>query len=475
MKKHLLCASVLLCSAASYAMANSAPDLISVYRVAVQNDPKFKQALATRQEAEQSLPLAVASLLPQINLTGTGTYDETSQNGSTRSFGVTTPINDTTKSKSLGFELQATQTIFNFTNWMQVASANNSVKAAYATYTDAVQDLLQRVSKAYFDVLDAKDSLYYTVAAKKAFYRQYMQALESYKVGVKTITDVYNAKAAYDSAVSDYVTATNELADRKEDLRAITGVYFNKIATLKRLPLIKPFPQNLNAWAGKSVKYNWGLVAAHYTVLSAKDDIKAAFGGHLPSLAFQGSFSNTYEKGINTNHKSRTKDLSGSLELTVPIFSGGQVTAQVKQSIAKYNLASSQMEQTYRDVTNQARQAYLGVVSGISKVLADEQTVVSSKSSYEGTYEGYKVGTQTMINVLTAEKDLYQQESQLATDRYAYINNVISLKRTAGTLTLADIGLINRWLHGRQNLFHSKKHRQSHLSALTRQYRRSVK
>ncbi len=449
MIKKLLITSIIGTSLAASAAYGQIANLIDIYHAALKSDPKFQQALAQRDIAQQQLPLSVAALLPQINLQGNAGYTKTKIHGdnifNTVSGGYSN-INATNKTKNLGFTVTLSQTIFNFTNWMNLASAKNSVKSAYATYTAAVQTLIQQTVKAYFAVLLAKETLDDTAAEKRAFYRQYIQAKESYEVGVKTITDMYNAKASYDSSVAKYVTAENNLEDARENLRAITGIYYPHIAGINRIPLLKPNPTNINKWSQTATRYNWSLIAARYTMLANQDNIKAAFGGHLPSLNLTGSYSNNYNSNVDVPGSNRMENTEVGLQLNLPIFSGGQVTAQVKQAIAEYDLSAGQYQQTYRSTVNDARQAYLGVISGISKIQADKQTLLSNRSTLKGMEEGYKVGTQTMTNVLIAESQLYSTERQYALDRNQYINNLIDLKLAAGTLTVNDVMQLNTFL-----------------------------
>jgi outer membrane protein len=465
MKKSLIalaCSSLL---AASLSAAAQPADFITVYHAALRNDPTFQQARANEQIAEQNEPLAMASLLPQINLQGNFTYNSDHTSGEIKTLSSdSVPQNGTIKTRALGFTATLTQSIFNFTNWMNLYAADHQVKAAYATYTAAVQSLIQRTAQAYFNVLEAEDNLRYTEAEKRAFYRKYVQAKESFKVGVKTITDVYNAKASYDTSVSDYVSAKTNLSDQRENLRAITGVYYKNLASLKRLPLTKPNPASMEAWVKTAEHHNWNIVAARYTLLAAHDDIRAAFGGHLPSLDFDTSYSNTYTKFLGNSNNTREKDFTAGLELNIPVFSGGEVTAQVRQAIGQYNLAAGQYRYTYRQTLNDTRQNYLGAISGIAKVEADRQAIISNRSSLKGMEEGYKVGTQTMTNVLIAEKDLYDAERSYSKDRFAYIMSLIDLKQAAGTLSVADVMKINSYLvnnnqrrYAKRTVHHARK------------------
>lgn len=451
LRKCLVLMATLVATGSAMAAAPAPVDLLQVYKVSVQNNPTFKQALASRQIVETAVPTAWSALLPQV----TGSYDGELARSYTSP--KVSPA-DRTRGRSNALSLSITQTIFNFTDFEAVASAGNQVKSAYATYSYAEQTLMQTVASSYLAVLSAEDSLTYAKAQELADYNQYLQAKESFEVGVKTITDVDNAKASYDSAVSSRIAAVNSLADSKESLRAVAGVYYNNLLPLKTLPLSTPAPANIDQWTTKAIDSNWQLKSAHWTVLSDHNAILQEEGGHIPSIGFTGDASNTYNHytdpstsinsvgGTASNGTGRTTAVSGTLTLSVPIYSGGAVTASVDKAIAQYNLDDATMLFDYRNIVSNTRQSYLGVISGISKINADYQAIVSNLSSLHGTEEGYQVGTRTMVDVLNAESSLYQAYQQYSTDRYAYINSLINLKLYAGTLSYDDLVTINKWL-----------------------------
>lgn len=442
-------------SLASVALATQPADLMAVYKEAIQNDPIFKEAYAQRQIVEETVPTAWSALLPQITGTGAAGYARTRESGN----GSTAPTTGSEgRVESTSLALSLTQQVFNMADFVAVAAANNGVKSAYATYSSAEQSLMQRTAETYFAVLSARDSLIYAQAQERAFYQQYIQAKDSFEVGVKTITDVDNAKASYDSSVAQRITAENNLADARENLRALTGTYYPELLSLKTLPDVKLVPADINGWSDQALENNWALKAAHFSALQAHNNIEEARAGHLPTVDLTGSSSNAYNRTMSPPQGNlRTKEDSATLNLTVPIYSGGAITDSVKTAIAQYNLANATFDQTYRDTINQTRQAYLGVQSGISVIQADYQSIVSNVSSLEGMKEGYEVGTRTIVDVLNAETSLYQAYQQYATDRYNYINNLINLKYYAGTLNANDLVAINQWLGEAQPLLLPEK------------------
>ena len=447
MKKWILILFACL-SMALLAQQAMGADLSEVYQSALKNDPQFKEAIAQRMSAAEAVPQSRAALLPQLNFSSSAGYTRihsSGQNAFVAGINVDTVL---TSQRQLNYSLNLTQSIFNYSNWKAVSAAKNTVKAANAVYYAAAQNLMSRTLVAYFTVLQRQDILRYTAAEKRALYQEYIRAKENFKVGLKTITDVYNAKASYDTSVAQYIGAKHDVATAKEDLRAITSTFYKHLAPLsKKFPLVAPNPKDIDQWVQTASQQNWQLTAARYTALAAKEQIKQYFGGHLPTLDLSAGYSNTYLRDSGTiSGRGRIEGPSAQLALTVPLYSGGLVSSQVRKAIADYENYSSQQGKTYREVMNNTRKNYLAIIAGISQVQADRQTVISAQSSLEGTQEGYKIGTRTIVDVLDAQKILYNAQKTYAIDRYSYIVNTISLKETAGTLSEEDLKIINTWL-----------------------------
>ena len=421
----------------------AAADLWQVYQQALKSDPTYQAAIATQMNKAEAVPLNLALLLPQLNFDGKASASKSEHYTNT----PTQYSKYNASSRGYEYELKLTQTIFDITNWKNLAAARNSVRAANAAFNAASQSLMQRTTSAYFAVLQSQEKLRYTKANKNAVYQQYMQAFQGYKVGVKTITDVYQARAQYEGTVSQYISAKNDLANKFEDLRAITGVLYKKLTPLKdNLPLINPQPNNIDKWVDAAIKQNWELIAARYTALAAHDTITAKQGGHLPTANLFAEYGKTYADSFSRGKGYTVTNPAAGIEFKMPILAGGGVSAAVRQAIANYEYYSQQQEKTYRNTVNQTRQSYLGVLTGISTIKSNRRAVVANKSSLRGTQEEYKVGTQTMVDVLLALEKLYEAQKTYVNSRYDYINSLINLKLSAGTLSTDDLVKVNSWL-----------------------------
>ena len=426
--------------------AYAATDLIEVFQQALVSDPTYLQAISQRYSTREGVPINIAGLLPNVSadvLAPTVTRTLSSGPASGHIRGTQHGYNVT---------LSLSQAVFDFGKFSGLASANALAKGADATLSAATQALMLRVATAYFNILKDQDNLIYIKSTRTSYAEQLDQVREQYRVGLKTITDVYTARASYETSVASYIAAEAQLATDRENLRAITGILYPSLERLSDdFPLISPQPADIGAWVTTAGKQNWSIKAAQYQAQSFKDIIKQQFAGHLPTVYLQGSYQDNFFRTsgndqFNANGSSQTHTSTASVNINIPLFAGGLVVAQTNQAKYNYQVAIQQLEFQLRSTLTQTRQSYLNVVAGISKVAADKQSIKSNISSLDGMKEGYKVGTEILVNVLDQQQKLFAAEQQYATDRYAYINDLLTLKQAAGTLNVEDLQAINSWL-----------------------------
>ncbi|OGT48893.1 MAG: hypothetical protein A3E82_04135 [Gammaproteobacteria bacterium RIFCSPHIGHO2_12_FULL_38_11] len=425
-----------------------ADNLIQVYAQAVKSDPIFAQAESTWHSQKMNVPIAVAGYLPQVTV-GANAGPGYTTSGSTIFSGQSS-----TSSWQYSYTLSASQQLFNLGIWDQIKGADASVKAATATYLAAQQSLMQRTALAYFNVLQAYDQLRYTVSNKRAILQQLVTAREQFRVGLIAITDEYDAQANYDQVIAQQITAQNNLNTQLEALRQLTGRNYYSLKSLgKKLPLIRPQPNNINTWVDIADKQNYSLQAQNYNVQAAMEMIKQKASGGYPSVSLTGAYAGgNSTQSLNSGNVaglSTSTDFTSAnigLSLAYQPIQGGLVTASKEQARYNYVTAAGLLEQTHRSVVYQARSSFLNVLSNSSQIKADKQTIISSRNALAATEAGLRVGTRTMVDVLSAMTTLYQSQEQYANDQYSYINNLISLKAAAGTLSISDLRVINSWL-----------------------------
>jgi outer membrane protein len=414
-------------------------DLAEAYKLAQSNDPALAAAAATRDANLEAKPLARAGYLPQVSVVGDAFYTDQDikdqPSGSQRD-------DDSFTTRDAAVEV--VQAIYRKDRLVQIEQADDQVAQAEVDYTTAEQDLIVRVTEAYFEVLSARDTLTFTEADVKAIERQLDQAKQRFEVGLIAITDVNEAQARYDQARADAIVAQNNLDDAREALVEITNEPLFPLASLKpALPLNPPKPASLDEWTEIALQNNPGVISARYDADIARKEIERQRAGHYPTLDVVGSYGITR---TNADFGTESNDGSIGLQLNVPLYTGGAVSSATRQARAQYEAALDVLEQRRRSVQTQVRNAYRGVIANISRVRALEATEVSSKSALEATEAGFEVGTRTLVDVLNSQRDLFRTQRDLAVSRYDYILNTLSLRQAAGTLDASDIEAGNVWL-----------------------------
>jgi outer membrane protein len=337
---------------------------------------------------------------------------------------------------------------------MAVKQADIEVVQAEATYKAAQQSLILRVSQAYFNVLAALDGLEANQASLEAISRQLDQANKRFEVGLIAITDVQEAKAARDTAAAAVIAAKRTLATAGDQLSEITGQKYDALNKPgEDMPLNSPQPASEDEWVTVSLDQNVSLLSSRLAADIARENVKIAFGGHLPTLDLIASKSRstsgtteTFPPAAPSGFDSSTNDRRYTLQLSVPLFSGGLTQSKVRQSQYLWIAAKEQVVQTSRATERQARDAYLGVISGIARVRALRQALESSQTALKATEAGYEVGTRTAVDVLNSRRILVQAQTDYAVSRYDYIVSVIQLRLAAGNLSQTDVTEVNKWL-----------------------------
>lgn len=433
-----------------YVEAIFAKDLLGTFKEALMHDPTYQKATADLASTRENIPLTRSYLLPEMSASAYSAYNKQKNNQGgviVGAGGVPATVGQGTFTYNAnGYTLDVTQVLFDYAAVAGLSQAKLSVHAAEAAYTAALQDLMRRTAAAYFDVLAAEDNLRYIQAQKKAIIEQLSQVKQEYKVGSVAITGVYQAQAAYDSILSEEISAANAIINARSSLQTITGSYDSQLASLKyQVPLFTPKPTNPKQWIATALNKNYDVQSKKYTAEAYKKQISIAQSGHYPELEAYAE-QDYQNSGTTANGQINTTSNAVGIELNLPIFQGGRVNAQTRQAADNYESSLDVLMQTERQVQNDTEQSYNNVVSGINRVIADRQAIVSNASSLSSTIAGFKVGSQTMLDVLQAQQNLYNAESQFSADQYAYINASIDLKEAAGVLNYSDLVQINAWL-----------------------------
>ncbi|MCX7218200.1 MAG: TolC family outer membrane protein [Burkholderiales bacterium] len=419
-----------LIASAFLSLNAGASDLLQIYKDALANDAAYGSARASQRAGQEKLVQGRSGLLPTVGLSGSDTrtkLDVTPDQGRSGNFDYNTN----------SYSLALTQPLFRWANWQQYEQGKLSVVVTDAQFAQAQQDLIVRVSQAYFDLLASKDILKTLQAQKVAISEQLASAKRNFEVGTQTITDSHEEFAGQ-----------GDVAIKRAALMQIIGRDVkDELAGLKKgSQLAAPQPESIEKWVESAEQQNFGVVASQVAVEIAQREISKSRSGHYPTVDLVASSARTAIGGNYNGQTGVIKPNTIGVQWNIPIFSGFATDSRVKESIALEDKARNDLESTRRLAAQGARQAYIGVVAGLAQVKAYEAAEISSRSALDSNMLGYQVGVRINIDVLNAQQQLSTTFQNLAKARYDTIMNSLRLKAAAGILKEQDLAEINALL-----------------------------
>jgi len=415
-------------------------NLVEIYQDAIAKDAEIAASKArfdSRREVEEQ---AFSGLLPQVGVGASYTDSDISSSNALVE-------ND---SETTEWSVSGKQVLFDGGVWSDWQAAKSTTQSAQYTYISDQQNLTLRTATTYIEVLRAHENLTLRIAEEKAVGRQLEQTKQHFEVGLIPITDVHEAQASFDGARVNRIVAQNDLNIAFEDLTKLTGEVYPVLDALSAdYPIADPVPASAQEWVTTAIKSNPSLAAAQYAVTAAEDNLSSSKSGHLPTLDFTASYGEQSIDSSNaTSNDSDPESTVFALNFSLPLYAGGGVSATVRQATADLEEARHNLTFANRDITQQTRTLYSNVTSSVLRIDARKQSVISSTSALEATELGYEVGTRNIVDVLIAQRNLYEAQRNLADARYDYIVANFQLKLVSGQLAQSDIEQLNNWLTG---------------------------
>ena len=436
-----LVASVAMAFAATSAQAQSLQEL---YDAARGYDAGFISAKAQFEANLAKANQALGGILPNIALTGSVSRTKLE----VRNDGSQVLAQDRLYGTGTG-AVTLTQPLYRPAAWAAYRQGGQQLQQAAAQYEVAEQDLLVRVSQAYFDVLTSEDSLAFVKAQKQAVGEQLASAKRNFEVGTATITGVRDAQARFDLTTAQEIAAENDLRIKRLALDLVVGMQNTQPKRLaNNSKLVEAPKESVDAWVSQSEAASPAVKQATLAYEVAKLEVDKANAGHKPTLDAQISYAGT--RNVNGNAVSpigsHIFNPSAAVVLNVPVFAGLTTMYRVREAAALENKAQSDLEAAKRNTAQATRTAYFGLIAGLSQVKAYEAAEASSQSALDANKLGYSVGVNINIDVLNSQSQLYQTKRDLAKARYDVLVGNLKLRQAAGTLTPQDLESINSLL-----------------------------
>lgn len=411
-------------------------DLLDIYRLALRNDPTFEVARYTLKAAQEKYPQAVAGLLPTVNASGTNNVTK-AQNQFSNAAGVARDVH------AWNWSLQLTQPLVRMQNVYAYDEAKMALEQAQAQYNLAEQDLILRITEAYFGVLASREGIKVAEAEISATEKQLELAKHGFEKGVAAITDVREGQSRLDLARSHLVEARNELDAKNAELGKIVDVVPEQLAALgASVSLPPPQPSDQQTWIKQARENHPAVHAAQSGLLVAEAVVGKTRAEHTPTLDLVASYGENYSSGsttMPTDFASKGQNRQVGIQFNVPLFAGGGTSSHVAEAIANKYRAGAELEVARRQAATDARLAFAGVVNGLSQITALNSAVESSQSMVNDSHTGYKLGIYNNVKVLDAEQQYYTAVRDLTKARYETLFQALKLKAATGVLKEEDL------------------------------------
>ena len=429
---------------AAFAGSAHAQSLLSLFATARSYDATYKSAqsqyTANLAKADQSKAL----LLPTVGLSANINRTEVE----------TVASSLTASAQSRSATLSASQPLYRPANTATYQQGQRQLELAAVQLKAAEQDLMVRLSQAYFDVLVSRESLDFVKAQKVAVGEQLAAAKRNFEVGTSTITDSREAQARFDLVVAQEIAADNDLRIKRLALNQLVGLNNIEPKSLStKAKLSAPDLQSLDQWVQQSSASNPSIIQSRVALDIAKLETSKAEAGHKPTLDLVAGytptryFNSTRGTGLSVSGAPDSNATSVSLNFNMPLFAGFATQNRIKETLALEDKARSDLEAAERSVAQATRTAFFGLQSGIGQVNALQAAETSSQSALDANKLGYQVGVRINIDVLNSQSQLFQTKRDLAKARYDVLLGQLRLRQATGTLTEADLANINALLN----------------------------
>lgn len=424
---------------AALALPAQAQSLVDLYQAAKAFDASYQSAKSLYEANLAKGEQAQAGLLPSANL---------SMGVNRSNISSDTAAFDRGSYGNQSATLSASQPLYRPANTATAEQGKKQAELAQAQLLAASQDLIVRVSQAYFDVLASQDNLNFVKSQKMAVAEQLASAKRNFEVGTATITDTREAQARYDLVLAQEIAADNDLRVKKIALDQLTGKTPSTPKPM-RIPVNLPeiAPNDVTPWVTQSEDSHPSVQQARLALEVAQLETQKAQAGNKPTLDLTGSYNITQNNGTSSSTLDFRNNVAAvGLSFNLPLFAGYAIQNRIKETLALEEKSRSDLEAAKRGVAQATRSAFFGVQSGLGQVKALEAAEASSQSALDATKLGYQVGVRINIDVLNSQSLLFDTKAKLAKARYDVLVGGLKLRQANGSLKEDDLAAINALL-----------------------------
>lgn len=426
---------------ALYAGGAGAMDLQQAYDAALRHDPTYRMNFYESEAGKESRIIGRAGLLPNVS----GSYSEIKNRTDLTQRAGTREIVTHPNYTSRGAAVQLRQPLINLDAYARyrqgVAQANESA----ARFEFNKDEVALRVVGAYVEALYANDQLNLARAQRNAFAEQMKVNNRLFEKGEGTRTDMLETQARLDLAEAQVLEAEDALTAARNTLEGVVGMPVDRLAALSPAFSVEPIdPASFDDWRRLAIENNPDLKAARFAVEAAQQEVNQARAGHAPRLDLVASYSKSDSESLTTRDQ-ESLNRSVGIQLNVPIYSGGQVSAVARQAVAGRERARADLDRRTSIVMVELRRAHSVVLSSVARVEALVKAVSSGQLLVKATEQSIRGGVRINLDLLNAQQQLAASQRDLAQARYSYLLGLLRLRAAAGTLTSEDVYRVARY------------------------------
>ena len=421
----------------------SSDDLLSVYEEALEKDPNYNLNKADLQLNKEYLNQARSALGPRLNLSGSSNWNEYYQEKELQ--------NDY---NTFSYNLNLSQPIFRLDSWFQSRRAKKNLDAAEARFAYQQQDLIIRVTRAYFNILSARSSLKTAQATEKAFENQFQQIVQRFNLGSASKIELAEAKAAFNRSTSDRVLAEGNLDISFEEINSIVGREVTLIAPLSDEIKLSVPDENLELIVKNGIDNNFLIKEAASKLLASKSNTRSKTANYLPKIDANANANRRTSKqytfdGLDSDLDlpffipQETENRNFSVQFSLPLFTSGLNNSQRRQALLEEVKSEEQVILIQRNITQQIRSLHSAIRTAKLNVESLEASLESTRDALDATRLGYELNSRNLIDLLQAERSFSDVQNRLSQAKYSYIVTYLQFKQAIGILDPDDLLEIN--------------------------------
>ncbi len=424
---------VVLLMAIGMAPAAQAQSLVDLYAAARDFDASYQSAKAQNDANLYKADQAMALVLPKVGINATWSAGLAQADRGFNNNSMT---------------LDASQALYRPADDASYAQSRKAVQQAASALQTAEQELILRLSQAYFDVLASADSLEFVKAQKVAVQEQLAAAKRNFEVGTSTITDAREAQARFDLVLAQEIAAENDLRVKTLALAQLVGKSDVKpLAVAPDFNLSQFSPADMNEWLAVGQTEHPAIRQLNLALEVARLETQKANAAHMPTVDLVARYQATTNNGsVASSLFAGSNAYTLGFNINMPLFSGYSIQNRVKETLSLEDKARSDLEAAQRNVAQSTRAAFMGVDSALGQVRAYQAAAISSQSALDANKLGYQVGVRINIDVLNSQSQLYDTKAKLSKARYDVLVGNLKLRQASGILKAADLQAINALL-----------------------------